>query len=770
MSHAPSSTGHPPRPAVLPALVAAAVVAVAGFGVLVMLPPHIALEPRIASENSSFCIPVDALAVAQHDFAIGDDHHVLLVRLLDDQLKAVWQSNDFSSVVRTTRALDVDGDGAEEVCQYSGDSTAAFAWALGADRRERLRIGPLRDTSERPDVPWDGQITLDDAFELRGRRVLVCRLMAGFSRRPRGVTLADGETRARLWTFDMGALPVEARAVDLDGDGTTSVLVTTASPDNGVDRNGSDDGHAYAIALDADGHRRWQVELGGAFSSSHACVLPHPVGHDTPRVVATFSSRHARGPEPGRLVLIDARSGQVVDRHEFPEGLGTPRPLGEGDQFAVGSVDGWLRVFDHGLRRAHERRFGPSVEAWGCTDLDGDGEVEIVASTPTEVLMLERDCQVRARLPVNGRAAPVPVGIARAGAGRTRLAVCDGRALIVEVLRRPRITTPADLAVVAGFALIAGFLTPVVRRVRRKPRPAGAAAREFLLDYHQIRHETFEKERPFARVRLWAQASAVEHPLPADALAAACSEFEGIGHPTVRRYAERAAALHVEGRRVRSIRRHAARAASLLREARYAPEPERLTRVTAVLAELDALASDCYEAYWEVVTRAPCRPSEVVAEAMFAKAALLDALGAHVHYEVHPAARQPVLFDRDEMVAIVGEIVENCARALTSQPDARIDVGLGEYPADPRRVLITLRDNGHGVPPEMRARLFTPEASTREGGGFGLYHAREVARRWLADLTLEEPPEGQGSEARLVVRACRVVDRRDIGVREERRP
>ncbi len=711
--------------------------------------------------DSRYCVPVDALALAHHDIAFGDGHHVLLGRLLDRQFKIVWQENYFTRDVAPSAAVDVDGDGTEELCLYAGDSTAASAWALGADGRERLRIGLSREAAARAGVTWDGKIAIDGVLEREGRRLLVCRLTAGFAGHPRGVTLIDVATRAREWTYDMGTFPVRAATADVDGDGASEVLVTTGSIDNHVSANGTDDSHDYVIAIGAGGAREWQLEVGGPFGISQAAVLPPDAENTAPRVVATFCSQRARQPEPGRLFLLDGRTGREIDRREFEQGLGVPRPFGAGDGFVVGSRDGMLRVFDHGLRLVCQRSVGEVVEAWGCADVDGDGEPEIVASTQAEVLVLERDLMVRARMPVTEHENPAPVSLASAGVGHARFAVSDGRAILVDPVFQSHLEAPASVAPVLGLALATGLVVPFARRARRRARrPSEPAVREFLLDYHQIRHETFEQERPFARLRLWAQARAAGHPLPAEMLESACAEFEHLGLPTLARFADRAAAIQVERARVRSIRARGREVVAALQKARAAGDAARIARVVEALAAIDALAQDCYEVYWEVVMRAPCRATVVAAEAMLAKAILLERGTIRTRYDADPHAREPVLFDPDELRALIGELVENSARALVGSPDAALEVSVREHPVDPRRVVISVSDNGPGLAPDQHARLFTPEGSTREGGGFGLYHAREVARRWLADLTVADPPSGRGLAVQLVVLACRVVDRR----------
>lgn len=758
MTNAPIGTGRPPSPALVPAVLVAAVVAVAGFGVLALLPPRLSLHPHVVGPYD-FCIPVDALAVAQHDFAFGDRQHVLLGRLTGGKVQVVWQNNYFTQSATPTSAVDVDGDGTEELCLTGGDSLNAYAWGIGADGREVTRVGPLRGLPERLGDPWDVRIEIDDALERDGQHMLVCRKVAGFARRPRAITLVDATTREPVWEYELGTIAIASRSADVDGDGADEVLVTTGAPDNGVTRNGTDDSHAYVMALGADGGLRWKQALGGPFSMTAATVLPRRDARPTPRVVATYTCYRARRPDPGRLLVLDGVSGEVLVSKEFPGGLGQPHALVSDGGFVVGSDDGMVRRFDAQARMLRARDVGAMAEVWAVADLDGDGEQELVVSTTDEVLALGEDLEERGNLEVRHAENPVRVQLASAGVGHARLAVADGRALILDVVPRPGAAEPIRVAGVLGLALAAGASVPVLRAHRRRHMPTGAGAREFLLDYHQIRHETFETERPFARVRLWAQAHAAGVPLSADALDAALTEFEQLGSPSLMRYAERAAAVGVSRSRVRSIREHARRVGRGLAEARALPADESAALVRAALDAVDALAQDCYEAYWEVVMRAPCRVNVAAAQAMMGKTVLLERLRVLTRYEADPGAREPVLFDPDELRALIGELLENAARALTGVPDATLEVLIKEHPTDPRRIVFTVRDNGTGIPPGMRETLFDPDTSTREGGGFGLFHAREVARRWMAELTLEDPPGGgRGSEARLMLRACRVVD------------
>jgi two-component system osmolarity sensor histidine kinase EnvZ len=66
-----------------------------------------------------------------------------------------------------------------------------------------------------------------------------------------------------------------------------------------------------------------------------------------------------------------------------------------------------------------------------------------------------------------------------------------------------------------------------------------------------------------------------------------------------------------------------------------------------------------------------------------------------------------------------------------------------------RSVLITVDDDGVGIPPERRESVFRPFESGASGGtGLGLTIARDIIRAHGGDISLEDSPLG-GLRARI---------------------
>jgi signal transduction histidine kinase len=84
--------------------------------------------------------------------------------------------------------------------------------------------------------------------------------------------------------------------------------------------------------------------------------------------------------------------------------------------------------------------------------------------------------------------------------------------------------------------------------------------------------------------------------------------------------------------------------------------------------------------------------------------------------------------DRDQLVQLTTNLIQNAQYAAEShgnpQPRVRVEV----RPAGPDKIQIVVSDNGPGLAPEMRARLFEPYATNKpEGTGLGLAIAQRIA-------------------------------------------
>jgi signal transduction histidine kinase len=97
--------------------------------------------------------------------------------------------------------------------------------------------------------------------------------------------------------------------------------------------------------------------------------------------------------------------------------------------------------------------------------------------------------------------------------------------------------------------------------------------------------------------------------------------------------------------------------------------------------------------------------------------------------------------DRDQVVQVVTNLVQNAIDAVGETPDPHVVV---EVKAAAReQVAIIVRDNGPGLSPEMRDRLFEPYATTKEKGtGLGLAIVERIVVEHGGEISHADAPGG----------------------------
>jgi signal transduction histidine kinase len=110
-------------------------------------------------------------------------------------------------------------------------------------------------------------------------------------------------------------------------------------------------------------------------------------------------------------------------------------------------------------------------------------------------------------------------------------------------------------------------------------------------------------------------------------------------------------------------------------------------------------------------------------------------------------ARPVIVSDGDRVLQIVDNLLSNAFRAT---PDGgRIALELGQMNGT---VHVAIEDNGPGIAPGDRERLFRPFVSGQGGTGLGLTIARELSHALGGEIELASQP-GKGSRFELVLPA-----------------
>lgn len=185
----------------------------------------------------------------------------------------------------------------------------------------------------------------------------------------------------------------------------------------------------------------------------------------------------------------------------------------------------------------------------------------------------------------------------------------------------------------------------------------------------------------------------------------------------------------------------------LLRDPELPPEArestlDRLDRIVGSMNRMirDLLDVTRLEGGGVELQQRPVPVSELVSEACDLVHRDAGARSVQIETEVEPGLRARV--DRDRAVQVLGNLLDNAVRHSPEGASVRLearDTG--------RRILLSVSDQGEGVPPEQRERIFHrfwQGAARRQGAGLGLAIARGLVELHGGEIWVE-PAEAGGA-------------------------
>ena len=128
-------------------------------------------------------------------------------------------------------------------------------------------------------------------------------------------------------------------------------------------------------------------------------------------------------------------------------------------------------------------------------------------------------------------------------------------------------------------------------------------------------------------------------------------------------------------------------------------------------------------------------------EAVRSVVTLHAAAGAPIDFEAEPCPELNA--DRDQVIQVVTNLVQNAQQALAGRPNGRVAVRLA---LEQDKLVLNVSDNGPGIAPEMRGRLFEPYATTKaEGTGLGLAIVERIVVEHGGEISAGDAPGGGAS-------------------------
>jgi signal transduction histidine kinase len=175
--------------------------------------------------------------------------------------------------------------------------------------------------------------------------------------------------------------------------------------------------------------------------------------------------------------------------------------------------------------------------------------------------------------------------------------------------------------------------------------------------------------------------------------------------------------------------------AGLLRDA-LAEQPERLDEVRRIEREVGHLKAIVNE-FLEFARRPEPRPETITLQPLFEEIRELAEAPGGPTIAVDVPDGLSVRADPGQLRRALLNLARN---AVTAAKHGR--VSLSARPED-GTVRIEVQDDGPGVPPDLREKIFTAFFTTREKGtGLGLAFVREIVRDHGSDVIVREAPGG----------------------------
>jgi len=122
-----------------------------------------------------------------------------------------------------------------------------------------------------------------------------------------------------------------------------------------------------------------------------------------------------------------------------------------------------------------------------------------------------------------------------------------------------------------------------------------------------------------------------------------------------------------------------------------------------------------------------------------------------------PAERLSVPGDRDELSAVLSNVLDNAVKYSPKDPRIRVEV----VTPDLQRVQIKVQDNGIGIPRGELKRVFkrfyrvlTPGSTQVKGSGLGLFIVRAITQRHGGKTWVESEGAGQGTTVTIELPRC----------------
>lgn len=645
----------------------------------------------------------------------------------------------------------------------SGDSTTAVFVTCYAPAKPLCTLGPfLRGCSRRVQNSV-GLVNVAATTDMNGDSradILLFDYPFATGCEARGLRAFDARSGGELWRLDMPTPPGDVLVLEQRPGGHRSPLLVVGAHacGNGFQVGDWSDSECCVTGVSSAGSIVWRTRMGGEGVSTRLLLADRDGDGEPEPYVALHGQRDAGGIEPRpQLFGIDPATGSLApfDIPAYPNSLTACDLDGRrGEEILLVGRDQILYALGRELETVWTFRDDRVTRVIDCRDLDGDSSPEILCDCGDILRILDARGREVAQTVLGGTPPLTRAACASIG-GNSYLVVRQGHQL--KYLRLERL--PRDTAAwvwILGTSLVFTAGLAGARAVR------AAACREFddLLwglrhGGHDTPYDTIKKLRQLVASwqRVTEQGGAQASPVPG-----LVTDFENRVVPVLSKMTRLGPRTGLPRALWAALGEDALQAHELLAgliAGAEADAPERAARTARALQDLQDRLSRL-----ETRFPLPAKPKEVAEKVLVRRGADLQRAGVTVEIVEEGAAPCRVDLAPHELDQILDNCVENSLRALTGCANPRLTIVIA---GGDRRCIVEIRDNGCGLalPPVAWDSIFARGVSSRAAasderpGGFGLYRARQVLKRYRGQIEVAASAPGAGTTLRLTMRAAR---------------
>ncbi len=113
--------------------------------------------------------------------------------------------------------------------------------------------------------------------------------------------------------------------------------------------------------------------------------------------------------------------------------------------------------------------------------------------------------------------------------------------------------------------------------------------------------------------------------------------------------------------------------------------------------------------------------------------------GAQLVLKETPFPESHVWADKEQLLRVFGNLVKNAVQATQDNPNGKVVLGIDR---DEQNVLVSIRDNGSGIPSTMIDKIFMPSFTTKSSGmGLGLAMVKKIVETAGGQIWFETETE-----------------------------